>query len=127
MRQKNDFTLDDVDFAKRTISIEQNEDILDSLSEKETVSPLTTEEIKVLDDLWEMVEFVCGGRKTADFIIMYQIIDQGNSLREVAEMFNVSHMAINKRYKKIVNRLKFLIGTETDVIPYRKNRGGEKL
>lgn len=126
MRESH-FTLDDVDFAKKTISLEQNEEILDRLSEKEQQPILTQEEVKVLDSLWEMVEFVCGGRKNADFIIMYQILDQGNSLREVAEMFDVSHMAIDKRYRKIVNRLKFLMGTDTDVIPYRKNRGGEKL
>lgn len=126
MRESH-FTLDDVDFAKKTISLEQNEEILDRLSEKEQQPILTQEEVKALDELWEMVEFVCGGRKNADFIIMYQIIDQGNSLREVAEMFDVSHMAIDKRYRKIVNRLKFLMGTDTDVIPYRKNRGGEKL
>ena len=126
MRESH-FTLDDVDFSRKTISIEQNEEILDRLSEKEQQSILTQEEVKVLDSLWEMVEFVCGGRKNADFIIMYQILDQGNSLREVAEMFDVSHMAIDKRYRKIVNRLKFLMGTDTDVIPYRKNRGGEKL
>ena len=126
MRESH-FTLDDVDFAKKTISLEQNEEILDRLSEKEQQPILTQEEVKALDGLWEMVEFVCGGRKNADFIIMYQIIDQGNSLREVAEMFDVSHMAIDKRYRKIVNRLKFLMGTDTDVIPYRKNRGGEKL
>lgn len=126
MRESH-FTLDDVDFAKKTISLEQNEEILDRLSEKEQQPILSVEEVKALDSLWEMVEFVCGGRKNADFIIMYQIIDQGNSLREVAEMFDVSHMAIDKRYRKIVNRLKFLMGTDTDVIPYRKNRGGEKL
>lgn len=123
----NDFTLEDVDFSKKTISIEQNEELLDRLSEKEKTPVLSPEEIEKLEELWEMIEFVCGGKRTADFIIMYQIIDQGNSQREVAEMFGVSHMAINKRYRKIVNRLKFLMGTETDVIPYRKNRGGEKL
>ena len=127
MRETSDFTLEDVDFSKKTISIEQNEEILDKLSEKTVIPALTPEETKTLEGLWEMSECVCGGRWTADYIIMYQIIDQGNSQREVAEMFNVSHMAINKRYRKIVNRLKFLMGTETDVIPYRKNRGGEKL
>ena len=127
MKKICDFTLEDVDFSKKTISLEQNEELLDKLSERTIESALTPEETKTLEGLWEMIEFVCGGKRTADFIIMYQIIDQGNSQREVAEMFGVSHMAINKRYRKIVNRLKFLMGTETDVIPYRKNRGGEKL
>jgi hypothetical protein len=127
MRISSDFTLDDVDFSRKTVSIEQNEDLLDRLSEKEVKPALSPEEIKSLEELWDMVEFVCGGKRTADFIIMYQLVDQGNSLRELAEMWGVSHMAISKRYKKIVNKLKFLVGTETNVIPYRRDRGGEKL
>lgn len=123
MKEKNDFTLDDVDYTVRVISIEDNVELLDKLEDLPHVSSLTDEEKKVLDYIWKMVEFVCGGKKNADFVIMYLVLDQGYSQREVAEMLNVSHMAINKRYKKIINKLKFLLGQKTETIPYRKSSG----
>lgn len=123
MKEKNDFTLDDVDYTVRVISIEDNVELLDKLEDLPHVSSLTEEEKKVLDYIWKMVEFVCGGKKNADFVIMYLVLDQGYSQREVAEMLNVSHMAINKRYKKIINKLKFLLGQKTEIIPYRKSSG----
>lgn len=123
---KNNYTLEDVDFAKKTISLDANIEILDRLPEIINKPSLTEEETKVYNNLWKMIEFVCGGRYTADFIIMYQVLDQGNSQREVAEMLGVSHMAINKRYKKVVNKLKFLMGLDTDIIPYRKDSGPQE-
>lgn len=123
MKEKNDFTLDDVDYTVRVISIEDNVELLDKLEDLPHVSSLTDGEKKVLDYIWKMVEFVCGGKKNADFVIMYLVLDQGYSQREVAEMLNVSHMAINKRYKKIINKLKFLLGQKTETIPYRKSSG----
>ena len=123
MKEKNDFTLDDVDYTVRVISIEDNIELLDKLEDLPHISSLTDEEKKVLDYIWKMVEFVCGGKKNADFVIMYLVLDQGYSQREVAEMLNVSHMAINKRYKKIINKLKFLLGQKTETIPYRKSSG----
>lgn len=123
MKEKNDFTLDDVDYVVRVISIEDNVELLDKLEDTPHVSSLTDEEKKILDYIWKMIEFVCGGKRNADFVIMYLVLDQGYSQREVAEMLNVSHMAINKRYRKTINKLKFLLGQKTETIPYRKSSG----
>ena len=121
---KNNFTLEDVDFSRRTVSIENNVDFLDKLEERQYLPILTEEEKDVLDRVWRLIEFICGGRRKPDFLIMYLTLDQGISQREVAEMLNVSHMAINKRYRKICNALKFLLGQDCGgYMPYRKPSG----
>lgn len=118
------FTLEDVDFSRHNISLEDNIDLLDKLMER-TIAPVLTDEEKLVSEkIWKLIEFICGGRRNSDFIIMYLVIDQGISQREVAEMLNVSHMAINKRYRKICNALKFLLGQDCGgYMPYRKPSG----
>lgn len=121
---KNNFTLEDVDFSRKMVSIENNIDLLDKLEERQYLPILTDKEKNVLDNVWRLIEFICGGRRKSDFLIMYLTLDQGISQREVAEMLKVSHMAINKRFRKICNELKFLLGQDCDgYMPYRKPSG----
>ena len=103
-----------------------DENLVEVLAERDVLSPLTEEEMSYRDRLWTDIEKVSGGKNTVDYIIAYQHVYLGESFRKIGPRFNVSHMAISKRFHKVIQKLRFLYGVEIDKVPY-KRREGSKL
>jgi hypothetical protein len=122
-KQKQDY--DTILYNSRIISLD-DESMEDVLPEIEHTDPLTDEEKKYRDRIWSDIKKVCGGQITVDFLIMYQHIYLGDSFRKIGERFSVSHMAVFKRFKKVVQKLRFLYGVDSMKVPY-KRREGSKL
>lgn len=120
---KNRKDYDTIVYHQKVLSLNDNI-ISDTLYESEE-QPLDDETLEYKTRLWSDIKKVCGGIISVDYIIMYQHIYLGESFRKICERFNVTHTAIHKRYKKVVQKLQFLYGIENKV-PY-KRREGSKL
>lgn len=120
---KNRKDYDTIVHHQKVLSLNDNI-ISDTLYESEE-QPLDDETLEYKTRLWSDIKKVCGGIISVDYIIMYQHIYLGESFRKICERFNVTHTAIHKRYKKVVQKLQFLYGIENKV-PY-KRREGSKL
>lgn len=120
---KNRKDYDTIVYHQKVLSLNDNI-ISDTLYESDE-QPLDDETLEYKTRLWSDIKKVCGGIISVDYIIMYQHIYLGESFRKICERFNVTHTAIHKRYKKVVQKLQFLYGIENKV-PY-KRREGSKL
>lgn len=122
---KNDrLDYDDMNYRRRVITIDDNIE-LENIAEKEFQSALTEEEKKRQNSLWEDLEFVCGGKFTSKYLIIYMNFYLQLSLRDIAQLMNVTHTAVDKRKQAALNSLRYLYGLDTDRIPYRKEKGGK--
>ena len=117
-------TFDDIAFNKRFISL--NDELLSDIAyDPERVSEPDPEVVKYRNRLWEDIKKVCGGIMTVDYLIMYQHIYLGESFRKICDRFGVTHMAIFKRFKKVIQKLQFLYGVENNKIPYNRREGSK--
>ena len=124
-KSKKDFDTIKYNRYSPLISLD-DENLAEVLAERDVLSPLTEEELSYRDRLWTDIEKVSGGKNTVDYIIAYQQVYLGESFRKIGPRFNVSHMAISKRFHKVIQKLRFLYGVEIDKVPY-KRREGSKL
>lgn len=124
-KSKKDFDTIKYNNYSPIISLD-DENLIEVLAERSITSSLTEEESYYRDRLWTDIEKVSGGKNTVDYIIAYQHVYLGESFRKIGPRFNVSHMAISKRFHKVIQKLRFLYGVEIDKVPY-KRREGSKL
>lgn len=123
-RQKQDF--DTIVYNNRVVSL--NDDILTEMlyeqsEEDEVVKDPAIEALR--NRLWKDIKKVCGGIMTVDYLIMYQHIYLGESFRKICDRFGVTHMAIFKRFKKVIQKLQFLYGVDNNKIPYNRREGNK--
>lgn len=121
-RQKQDF--DTIAYNQKMVSL--NDELLaDVLYEKEPDAEPDPQLTKYRRRLWEDIKKVCGGMMTVDYLIMYQHVYLGESFRKICDRFGVTHMAIFKRFKKVIQKLQFLYGVDNDKIPYNRREGSK--
>lgn len=121
-KQKQDF--DTIVYNNKIISL--NDDLLtDLILEPSKDEPEDKELVKYKKRLWEDIKKVCGGTMTVDYLIMYQHIYLGESFRRICERFGVTHMAIFKRFKKVIQKLQFLYGVDYNKVPYNRREGSK--
>ena len=121
-RQKQDF--DTIAYNQKMVSL--NDELLaDVLYEKEPDAEPDPQLTKYRRRLWEDIKKVCGGMMTVDYLIMYQHVYLGESFRKICDRFDVTHMAIFKRFKKVIQKLQFLYGVDNDKIPYNRREGSK--
>lgn len=121
---KNSQDFDTLAYHQKVISLDDNI-LCETLYEREQTK-LDDEVLSYKNRLWSDIKKVCGGMISVDYLIMYQHIYLGESFRKICERFNVTHTAIHKRYRKVIQKLKFLYGIDNNKIPY-KRREGSKL
>ena len=118
-RNRKDYN--DLWFQKYVISLDSKD--LESLEYTPPTDSLSEEERKLQDRLWKDVRQVCGSIYNPDYVIMYQHIYLGESIRNIASRLNVTQTAVHKRYKKVIQKLKYLYGFSNDIKPYRQKEG----
>ena len=123
IQYKNRKDYNDLWFQKNVVSLDSEE--FEELEYIPPTNPLSEDERKLQDRLWKDVRQVCGSIYNPDYIIMYQHVYLGESLRNIASRLGVSHMAVHKRYKKVIQKLKYLYGFSNDVKPYRRKEGNK--
>lgn len=117
-------TFDDIAFNKRFISL--NDELLSEVAyDPEQVSEPDPDVIKYRNRVWEDIKKVCGGIMTVDYLIMYQHVYLGESFRKICDRFGVTHMAIFKRFRKVIQKLQFLYGVDNNKIPYNRREGSK--
>jgi len=117
-------TFDDIAFNKRFISL--NDELLSEVAyDPEQVSEPDPEVTKYRNRVWEDIKKVCGGIMTVDYLIMYQHVYLGESFRKICDRFGVTHMAIFKRFRKVIQKLQFLYGVDNKKIPYNRREGSK--
>jgi len=117
-------TFDDIAFNKRFISL--NDELLSEVAyDPEQVSEPDPEVTKYRNRVWEDIKKVCGGIMTVDYLIMYQHVYLGESFRKICDRFGVTHMAIFKRFRKVIQKLQFLYGVDNNKIPYNRREGSK--
>lgn len=121
IQYKNRKDYNDLWFQKNVVSLDSEE--LESLEYNPPIHPMSEEERRLQDRLWKDVRQVCGSIYNPDYVIMYQHVYLGESLRNIASRLNVSHMAVQKRFKKVIQKLKYLYGFSNEVKPYRRKEG----
>lgn len=121
---KSKQTFDDIAFNKRFISL--NDELATSLAyDPEDVVEPDKEVTKYRNRIWDDIKKVCGGIMTVDYLIMYQHIYLGESFRKICDRFGVTHMAIFKRFRKVIQKLQFLYGVDNNKIPYNRREGSK--
>lgn len=121
---KSKQTFDDIAFNKRFISL--NDELATSLAyDPEDVVEPDKEVTKYRNRIWADIKKVCGGIMTVDYLIMYQHIYLGESFRKICDRFGVTHMAIFKRFRKVIQKLQFLYGVDNNKIPYNRREGSK--
>jgi len=117
-------TFDDIAFNKKFISL--NDELLSEVAyDPEQVSEPDPEVTKYRNRVWEDIKKVCGGIMTVDYLIMYQHVYLGESFRKICDRFGVTHMAIFKRFRKVIQKLQFLYGVDNNKIPYNRREGSK--
>ena len=123
IQYKNRKDYNDLWFQRNVVSLDSEE--FEELEYIPPTNPLSEDERKLQDRLWKDVRQVCGSIYNPDYIIMYQHVYLGESLRNIASRLNVSHMAVQKRFKKVIQKLKYLYGFSNEVKPYRRKEGNK--
>ena len=117
-------TFDDIAFNKRFISL--NDELLSEVAyDPEQVSEPDPEVTKYRNRVWEDIKKVCGGIMTVDYLITYQHVYLVESFRKIYDRFGVTHMAIFKRFRKVIQKLQFLYGVDNNKIPYNRREGSK--
>lgn len=121
---KSKQTFDDIAFNKRFISL--NDELATEIAyDPEQVVEPDKNVTKYRNRVWEDIKKVCGGIMTVDYLIMYQHIYLGESFRKICDRFGVTHMAIFKRFRKVIQKLQFLYGVDSNKIPYNRREGSK--
>lgn len=121
-KDQQDF--DTINYNQKIISL--NDDILINIMDTDNQeSTLDPNIVKYRGRLWDDIKKVCGGIITVDYLIMYQHVYLGESYRKISERFGVTHMAIYKRFNKIIQKLQFLYGVGGNKIPYYRREGNK--
>lgn len=117
-------TFDDIAFNKKFISL--NDELLSEVYyDPEQIPEPDPEVMKYRNRVWEDIKKVCGGIMTVDYLIMYQHVYLGESFRKICDRFGVTHMAIFKRFRKVIQKLQFLYGVDTSKTPYNRREGSK--
>lgn len=121
---KSKQTFDDIAFNKRFISL--NDELATEIAyDPEQVVEPDKNVTMYRNRVWEDIKKVCGGIMTVDYLIMYQHIYLGESFRKICDRFGVTHMAIFKRFRKVIQKLQFLYGVDSNKIPYNRREGSK--
>ena len=117
-------TFDDIAFNKKFISL--NDELLSEVYyDPEQIPEPDPEVMKYRKRGWEDIKKECGGIMTVDYLIMYQHVYLGESFRKICDRFGVTHMAIFKRFRKVIQKLQFLYGVDTSKTPYNRREGSK--
>lgn len=121
-KQRQDF--DTIAYNQKMVSL--NDDLLSEiLYEPDNEIEPDPQITKYRRRLWDDIKKVCGGMMTVDYLIMYQHVYLGESFRKICDRFGVTHMAIFKRFKKVIQKLQFLYGVDNNKIPYNRREGSK--
>lgn len=121
-KQRQDY--DTVAYNQKIVSL--NDDLLSEIIyESDNEVEPDPQVTKYRRRLWEDIKKVCGGMMTVDYLIMYQHVYLGESFRKICDRFGVTHMAIFKRFKKVIQKLQFLYGVDSNKIPYNRREGSK--